>query len=113
MILPLLLGFILGAATIVFALQNPEVVSLNFFGRTFEASLALIIVLTAAIGGLLGVLVSLPNSIGKSIVMRRLRRENQGLRDENVTLTRMNEEYRLQLQMDATSEHPQTIDLRQ
>ncbi|HEX8591627.1 MAG TPA: hypothetical protein VF696_02695, partial [Candidatus Paceibacterota bacterium] len=57
------------------------------------------------------ILVSLPQAISKSLAIRRLRRENDGLRDEHATLTRMNEDYRTRLQSD--DQPPQTVDLRE
>jgi uncharacterized integral membrane protein len=90
--LPLFLGFILGAATIIFALQNPAMVSLTFLGWGFDSSLAAVIMLAAAAGGLLGILFSLPSIISKSLTIRTLRKENQGLRDEADTLQQWNEQ---------------------
>ncbi|MEA2702003.1 MAG: Lipopolysaccharide assembly protein domain [Candidatus Parcubacteria bacterium] len=90
--LPLLLGFVLGAATIIFALQNTEVVSLSFFSWQFASPLALVIILTAAVGALLGILAAIPSLIHKSLFVRRLRKENQGLRDEADTLRKWNED---------------------
>ena len=88
--LPLILGFILGAGTIIFALQNPALVSLNFLGWGFESPLAAVILLATGIGMLLGILFSFPALIKKSFTIRTLRKENQGLRDEADTLRKWN-----------------------
>jgi uncharacterized integral membrane protein len=90
--IPLLFGFILGIATIIFALQNPAIVSLDFLGWGFESSLAAVILLATAIGGVLGILFSLPSIIKKSFTIRTLRKENQGLRNEADTLQQWNEQ---------------------
>lgn len=90
--LPLVLGFLLGAATIIFALQNPTMVSLTFLGWGFDSSLAAVIMLATAIGGILGILFSIPSIIQKSLHVRSLRKENEGLRDETATLHKWNEE---------------------
>jgi|GEM_PF-1175844 len=92
MVFTLVLGFILGAGTIIFALQNTEVVELAFFSWQFASPLALVIIFSVAIGGLLGILASIPASIHKSIVNRRLRKENQQLRENDETMRRMIEE---------------------
>ena len=90
--LPLILGFLLGVTTIIFALQNPAMVSLTFLQWGFESSLAAVILLATGSGLILGVLFSLPSLIRKSLVIRSLRKENQGLRDESDTLQQWNEQ---------------------
>ena len=47
MILSLILGFLLGAAALLFALQNTAIVALSFLGWQFESSLAVVIILAA------------------------------------------------------------------
>lgn len=88
--LPLVLGFFIGAATIIFALQNPALVSLNFLGWGFESPLAAVILLATGIGMLLGILFSFPSLIKKSYSVHTLRKENEGLRDEADTLRKWN-----------------------
>jgi lipopolysaccharide assembly protein A len=90
--LPLIFGFILGVATIIFALQNPAAVSLNFLQWGFESSLAAVILLTAGIGLILGILFSLPSIIRRSLTIRSLRKENQSLRADTETLQQWNEQ---------------------
>ncbi|KND47105.1 MAG: hypothetical protein AB199_01595 [Parcubacteria bacterium C7867-004] len=82
MIFFLLIGFILGAAVIIFALQNTEVASLMFLGWQFESSLALVILLAIASGVIISALVSLPSAIANGIRMMALRKENVNLRKE-------------------------------
>lgn len=89
MVFTLVLGFILGAATIIFALQNTEVVELMFFSWEFTSPLALVIIFAVAVGGLLGVLASVPASIHKSLTNRRLRRENDQLRENDAVMRQM------------------------
>jgi uncharacterized integral membrane protein len=113
--LPLILGFVLGAATIIFALQNTDIVSLTFLGWQFESSLALLILLASSIGLLLGMLFSLPSLIRRSFDIRNLRRENQGLRDEADTLRKWNTDtvahYEARSNAQAQSD-AHTVDLR-
>lgn len=82
MVFALILGFILGAVTIIFALQNTEIVELSFFSWQFASPLALVIILATSIGGLLGILAAVPGSIQKSFIIRRLNKDNQRLWNE-------------------------------
>ncbi|MES2225370.1 MAG: LapA family protein [Patescibacteria group bacterium] len=110
----LILGFVLGAAAIIFALQNNEMVALSFLGWQFESSLALVIILATAVGTLLGVLLSVPSIIRRSFAIMSLKRANRGLHDEAQTLRDMHEQDEAKLQADTTSAvAPDTIDLRQ
>lgn len=92
MLAPLLLGFVLGAGVILFALQNPSIVALTFLGWQFESSLALLIILAVAAGALLGVLFAVPGLIRKSFRIRALRKENRKLFDENESLRKWGDE---------------------
>src|SRR3989344_5315438 len=92
MVFTLVLGFVLGATTIIFALQNTEVVELTFFSWQFASPLALVIIFTAAVGGLLGVLASIPASIHRSLINRRLCKENQQLRENDEGMRQMVED---------------------
>ena len=50
----------LAILTVIFALQNPIPVSVAFFGWEFEGSLALVLLLTFALGVLVSFLISIP-----------------------------------------------------
>lgn len=75
----LIFGFILGAGTLVFALQNTAIVTLSFLGWQFESSLALVIIIAAAAGVLMGILSALPSIIGSSFHIRALKKDNKAL----------------------------------
>ena len=62
----------LAVLTVVFALQNPIPVSVAFFGWGFEGSLALVLLLTFALGVLVSFLISIP-----AILKRRSAVSNQ------------------------------------
>ncbi len=79
MILSLILGFVLGAAAIVFAFQNTTIVALSFLGWQFQSSLALLVVLSLLAGGLLSMLLSFPAAIRDRVRMYSLRKENDRL----------------------------------
>lgn len=79
MILPLILGFLLGASAIVFALQNTAIVALSFLGWQFESSLALLILMAFAAGVTVSLLVSIPSAVKDSFRIRGLKNDNKKL----------------------------------
>lgn len=82
MILSLILGFLLGAAALLFALQNTAVVGLSFMGWQFESSLALLILMAFAAGIIVSLLVSIPSAVKDSFRIMSLKKENKKLVDE-------------------------------
>lgn len=82
MILSLILGFLLGAAALLFALQNTAVVALSFLGWQFESSLALLILIAFAAGIVVSLLVSIPSALKDSFKIMSVRKENRKLKDE-------------------------------
>ncbi len=80
MILSLFVGFILGAAAFLFALQNIEPVSLSFMGAQFESSLAVVVLCSVAVGILISLLAALPSALGSSFRIMGLKSENKKLR---------------------------------
>ncbi|HRH55540.1 MAG TPA: LapA family protein [Candidatus Paceibacterota bacterium] len=85
MILSLILGFLLGAAALLFAIQNTAVVALTFLGWSFESSLALLTLIAFATGIIVALLVSLPSAIRDGFRIMGLKRENKKLADELVS----------------------------
>lgn len=81
-ILSLLLGFLLGAAALLFALQNTEVVALSFLGWQFESSLALLVLAALTTGVVISILASIPSLIGSSLRIMSLKKENRRLAEE-------------------------------
>lgn len=82
MLFTLIIGFVLGAAAIVFVLQNTAIVALTFLSWQFEASLALLVIISILVGFILTLLIMLPGSIGNSFKMRRLRKQAEALAAE-------------------------------
>ncbi len=81
MILSLLVGFVLGAAALLFALQNTEVVALTFLGYQFESSLALLVLVSVGVGILISILAFIPSAIARSLRIMGLKKENKRLAD--------------------------------
>jgi uncharacterized integral membrane protein len=80
-ILLFLVGFILGAGAIVFALQNNEIVSLTFMGWQFDSSLALLVIVAVAVGMLISMLAFLPSAVSGTFRIMGLKKENRKLAD--------------------------------
>ncbi len=58
-----------------FAIQNAVPITVTFFQNQFEASLALVILVTLAVGIAVGLLVSLPAVIQKSLAIVSLKKQ--------------------------------------
>ena len=57
----LIVAIVLAAISAVFALQNSEVVAVSFLGWHWQASLALVLILTLGSGMVIGFLAGLPS----------------------------------------------------
>ena len=86
MILALIIGFVLGAAAIIFAFENTALVSLTFLGWQFQSSIAFIVILALAAGAIIAMLSAFPSIVRRSGQIRSLRRDNAALQDEVATL---------------------------
>lgn len=75
-------GFLLGIAALVFALQNNEIVALNFLNWEFESSLAVVTLMAVLVGVLMYALLALPGAIRSAVAAHTLRRENKMLREQ-------------------------------
>lgn len=80
--LALIIGFILGAAALLFVTENTAAVALTFLHWQFQSSLAVVILLAILVGIVLTLLMLLPGVIGDSFYMRRLRKHNEALARE-------------------------------
>jgi uncharacterized integral membrane protein len=82
MLLSLVLGLIIGAVSVVFALQNIFPVTVVFFAWKFTSSLAIIISLAVLMGILISALLSIPEVIKNSFAIFDLKKENKKLAEE-------------------------------
>ncbi len=78
----LILGLILGALIIIFALQNTALVAVTFLTWHFQGSLALILVLAVAAGAILCSFLSLPEVLRKRFLISKLQKKTTVLQDE-------------------------------
>ncbi|MBP7741549.1 MAG: LapA family protein [Candidatus Pacebacteria bacterium] len=82
MILSLFVGFILGGAALLFALQNTQTAALTFMGWQFESSLAVLIIVAIIAGILISILATLPSAVNASFKIMSLKKENKRLVSE-------------------------------
>ena len=61
-----IIAVLVALLAVVFAFQNAVTISVTFFDLNFEASLAIILILTLGIGILIGLLVSVPSVIHRN-----------------------------------------------
>ncbi len=84
MLIFLIIGLLLGAAAVFFALQNITTITVTFLSWQFEGSLAVILLAAVVTGVLISLLLSLPGLIKKSFQISSLRNHNSKLEDELV-----------------------------
>ncbi len=78
----LVLGLLLGAVSVVFALQNTSDITVTFITWHVEGSLALILLLSMVSGVLISILVSLPEVFKNYRIKKNLMKDNDALRAE-------------------------------
>ena len=86
MILSLIGGLVLGALSVIFALQNVAVVTVTFLSWQITGPLAFILLGTLVSGGVISLLVLLPSVIRDEMLFSVLRSERDELRKENINL---------------------------
>lgn len=77
-----IIGVVLGGLTVMFALQNIDVVTVSFFAWHLDGSLSLILMLATLAGIIIAFLMILPESVSGYFRYRALRRENARLEEE-------------------------------
>ena len=75
MVLTLIFAFALAIVAAIFALQNPTMVTANFFGYLVDGSLALFVIIGLGVGLLIGILVMTPGRIKSSLANTRHRKK--------------------------------------
>lgn len=78
----LIIGIVLGAGVIVFALQNSQTVMVTFLGWGFEGSVAFIVILALLAGIIISWLMAVPSLIKSMLVESSLKGNNKSLRSE-------------------------------
>lgn len=75
MVLALILALAFAILAVIFALQNPTVVTVAFLSYRGEWALALLILISVGVGILIGVLVMLPGTLRRAWTVGSLRRK--------------------------------------
>ena len=73
-VLTLILALTFAILAVIFALENAVLVTMSFFGREVEGSLALFILLAVILGVIIGMLVMVPGTVRHSLELRNHRR---------------------------------------
>lgn len=92
MLLSLIFGLIIGAVSVVFALQNIFPVTVTFLAWNVTSSLAVLISLSILVGILICALLSIPEAIKNSFKIAALKKENQKLTEELAMVNRVRNE---------------------
>jgi len=82
MIILFIIGILLGAVAVVFALQNIAVITVTFFSWELTGSLALVLLITILSGMLIAIFLLLPQFIKSHFKLKNLQKENQNLAEE-------------------------------
>ncbi len=75
MILALILALVFAIVAVIFALQNPMVISVSFLTYRGDWPVALLILISVGLGFLIGVLVMTPGTIRRAWILGSLRRK--------------------------------------
>ncbi|MGB7874950.1 MAG: LapA family protein [Anaerolineales bacterium] len=93
MVFALILALAIAIVAVIFALQNPTIVTVSLFGYPVEGSLALVILIAVAVGILIGVLVMAPGRIRSSLSNARNRKKidslESSLEEQNTKLSQI------------------------
>ena len=73
-IFTLILALAFAILAVIFALENAVIVTMSFFGREVEGSLALFILLAVILGVIIGMLVMVPGMVRHGLELRNHRR---------------------------------------
>lgn len=82
MILFIILGILLGALSVMFALQNIAVITVNFLSWHITGSLSIVLFVAIIAGVLISLLISVPEVIKSHFQFRSLKKQNQTMHDE-------------------------------
>lgn len=82
MIIFFIVGLLLGAAAVAFALQNTAIVAVTFLGWQLEGSLSIVLALTILSGILIALLLTLPELISNYFQFRSLKKKYHAIEEE-------------------------------
>lgn len=82
MIILFIIGILLGAVAVVFALQNINVITVTFFSWELTGSLALILLIALITGMLIAIFLLLPQFTKSHFKLKNLQKEKDALAEE-------------------------------
>lgn len=92
----LILALVIAIVAVIFALQNTATVTIGFFAWQVTGSLSLVLLVTLAIGVVIGLLVLTPTAVKNSFQVsghrKRITTLEKELADHKATVQRLNEE---------------------
>lgn len=107
--LQLIVAIIVAILGVVFALQNAVPISVNFLTWRFESSLALVLLITLALGILMSLLVSVPSMIRTKKIISGQKKKIQELESslQRETESKTREETGIKIEEEIESEEPE------
>jgi lipopolysaccharide assembly protein A len=92
----LILALVIAIIAVIFALQNTAIITIGFFVWKVTGSLSLVLLVTLAIGVLIGLLFLAPSAVKSSFQVsghrKRITSLEKELADHKATVQRLNEE---------------------
>ncbi len=82
MIFTLILALAFAVVAVIFALANPGIVMINFFGMQMEGSLAMFVLISIGIGIVLGVLLMTPSVVKQKLALSGEKKKLKGTEKE-------------------------------
>ncbi len=82
MIFTLILALAFAVAAVIFALANPGIVAIDFFGLQTEGSLAMFILISIGVGIVIGVLLMTPGAIKRNLALAGQKKKLKGTEKE-------------------------------
>ncbi len=82
MLFSLILGIILGALTVIFALQNVAVITVSFLAWEITAPLAFVLLGTALSSVVITLLMLIPSLVRDDLYVRTLKKQKREIEDE-------------------------------
>lgn len=107
--LQLIVAIIVAILAVVFALQNAVPITISFLTWRFESSLALVLLITLALGILMSLLVSVPSMIKRRKIISNQKKKIQVLESslQRENKSKIREETGIKVEEENKSEEPE------
>jgi uncharacterized integral membrane protein len=81
MIFSLILTIVVAIVAVMFSLQNTQVARVILFGHSYQGAIGVILLVTLAVGVVLGILLMVPSLLKRDLALGRHRRRVEELED--------------------------------